>query len=167
MLPVVAVRAQEQCDCEKNFKWVKETFEKNDAGFAYALEQKGRKAYENHTAPYLLKVKNIKNRDNCAEVMNEWLQFFRKAHFSVSALHSETPVASSVVDRSATWPVIRLQEETLRKTLAQKQDPGFEGIWATGPYTLAIQKQAQGYKGVVLTSTNAAWKPGMVKARNQ
>ncbi len=163
MAPVVALQAQEKCDCEKNFKWVKETFEKNDAGFAYALEQKGQKAYQNHTAPYLLKVKNIKSRDNCAEVMNEWLKFFRKAHFNVSAQHSETQAVSRVADSSATWPVIKLQEETVRKALAQKQDPGFEGIWTTGPYTLAIQKQAQGYKGVVLSSTNAAWKPGMVK----
>ncbi|PSK91049.1 S41 family peptidase [Taibaiella chishuiensis] len=163
MAPVFALHAQEKCDCEKNFKWVKETFEKNDAGFAYALEKKGRKAYESHTAPYLLKVKNIRSRDNCAEVMNEWLGFFRRAHFRVIAQHNDTARTGDAAVNSANWPVLGLQEEQLRKALAQKQDPGFEGIWTTGPYTIAIQKQAQGYKGVVLTSTNEAWKPGMVK----
>lgn len=163
MAPAFALHAQEKCDCEKNFKWVKETFEKNDAGFAYALEQKGRKAYESHTAPYLLKVKNIRSRDNCAEVMNEWLGFFRRAHFRVIAQHNDTARTGDAAINSANWPVLGLQEEQLRKALAQKQDPGFEGIWTTGPYTIAIQKQVQGYKGVVLTSTNAAWKPGMVK----
>ena len=34
-------KAQTTCDCSETFKWVKETFEKNDAGFDYAVQQKG------------------------------------------------------------------------------------------------------------------------------
>ena len=54
--------AQEKCNCEENFNWLKETFEKNDAGFLYALEQKGRVAYQEHNASILEKIKKAGTR---------------------------------------------------------------------------------------------------------
>jgi hypothetical protein len=36
----------QDCNCLDNYKWVKKTFEENDAGFQYAIEQKGQLAYE-------------------------------------------------------------------------------------------------------------------------
>ncbi len=155
-------QAQEICDCEKNFKWIKETFEKNDAGFAYAIRQKGQKAYESHTVQYLQKIKSIKSRDKCADMINEWLGFFRKGHFGVIALHNNVS-SSNIAGNISKWPTLAIQEDAFRKELSLKQNPGFEGIWKTGAYTIAIQKQLQGYKGTIISSTNPAWKPGMVK----
>ena len=31
LLSSISLFAQQKCNCEENFKWVKETFEKNDA----------------------------------------------------------------------------------------------------------------------------------------
>ena len=45
--PIVA---QSDCSCTDRLNWTRTTFEENDAGFAYALEQKGRPAYDAHNA---------------------------------------------------------------------------------------------------------------------
>ena len=61
----------DKCNCEEGFKWVKETFEKNDAGFEYGLQQKGKEAYEKHNNSILQKTKKITTKDECAQVMQE------------------------------------------------------------------------------------------------
>lgn len=38
----------ETCTCESHFKWVKETFEENDAGYQYIIDKKGQAAYKIH-----------------------------------------------------------------------------------------------------------------------
>lgn len=40
LLAAYTVFAQ-SCPCEENFKWVKRTFEENDAGFMYVIDKKG------------------------------------------------------------------------------------------------------------------------------
>ncbi len=35
-----------QCDCLKNWHWLKETFENNDAGFQWAIDRKGMETYQ-------------------------------------------------------------------------------------------------------------------------
>ncbi|GAB3822332.1 hypothetical protein GCM10028895_26540 [Pontibacter rugosus] len=67
------------CDCESNFEWVKKTFEENDAGFRYALEQKGTQAYEDHNKRTLAKVKAAKSLSDCTPVLYEWLKFLGQA----------------------------------------------------------------------------------------
>jgi len=42
----------QNCNCDSTFTWLKETFENNDAGFQYAIDQKG-------IATYLTKIKDI------------------------------------------------------------------------------------------------------------
>jgi hypothetical protein len=34
----------QDCNCLDNYKWVKKTFEENDAGFQYAIEQRTKRA---------------------------------------------------------------------------------------------------------------------------
>ena len=55
--PYYLFAQQNKYDCEEIFKWVKETFEKNDAGFDYGLQQKGKEAYEKHNNSILQKIK--------------------------------------------------------------------------------------------------------------
>jgi hypothetical protein len=64
-LTTTSVYAQ-NCDCTKNFEWVKKTFEANDAGFEYALKQKGKQAYEAHNKIISEKVKTVKTFGECS-----------------------------------------------------------------------------------------------------
>lgn len=154
----ITAKAQTTCNCPETFKWVKETFEKNDAGFDHALQRKGQDMYEKHNAVFLAKVKTITDAHECADVLNEWLKFFRKGHFGVMALGT----ASAQSTNTKQWPVLAVTEKELRSKVS-KEAHAFVGIWKTGAYKIGIVKKDKGYKGVVLESTNAVWKPQQVK----
>ncbi len=70
----------QDCNCKTTYEWVKETFEKNDAGFQYIIDKKGEASYTIHNDLYSKKVKRIKNPNDCETVIREWLSFFRKSH---------------------------------------------------------------------------------------
>jgi len=46
----------QDCDCQEIFDWTKQTFEENDAGFSYIIEQKGEQGYSVHNAIIQAKV---------------------------------------------------------------------------------------------------------------
>jgi hypothetical protein len=156
-----SLQAQTTCNCAETYKWVKETFEKNDAGFQYALEQKGKDLYAKHNTLIAAKVKTIKDKYKCAEVLNEWLKFFRKGHFGVRTLgEGDGPVQKVNAEK---WPVLPVTEPELR-SIADTEAAGlFTGIWKTGAYTIGIVKKGKGYKGVILESGNPSWKYQQVK----
>lgn len=155
---VFTAKAQTNCDCSEAFRWVKETFEKNDAGFEYAIQQKGMDMYEKHNAVFSAKVKTITESHECADVLNEWLKFFRKGHFGVMALATAPGKSADVKE----WPVLAIKEKELRSK-PTKDVKDFAGIWKVGAYKIGIVKKDKGYKGVVLETTNAAWKPQQLK----
>jgi hypothetical protein len=158
-LSFVTVNAQTTCNCPETFKWVKETFEKNDAGFQYALEQKGKDLYAKHNALFTAKVKTVKDKYKCADILNEWLKFFRKGHFGVMAL-GDGPAQSI---NNGKWPVLPVTEEQLRNIPVTDTSGLFTGIWKTGAYTIGIVKNGKGYKGIILKSGNPSWKYQQVK----
>ena len=69
-----------KCNCREVFNWAATEFEKNDAGFDYAIETKGKEAYEKITAEKQSKSKKITSPPDCVKLVNEWLNFFRKSH---------------------------------------------------------------------------------------
>ena len=82
--------AAQDCDCVSNFNWTKKTFEENDAGFAYVVEEKGAQAYEKHTETYEEKVKDIDDLTECVQTIYEWLTFFRTGHLSLQLLNGQS-----------------------------------------------------------------------------
>lgn len=66
----------------KTFDWMVKTFEENDAGFRYHLEEKGEEDYARHTAAYRKKIGNAPERE-LTDLMNEWLHYFRKGHIGI------------------------------------------------------------------------------------
>ena len=88
----------QDCNCASDFQWLKETFEKNDAGFAYALDRVGEKAYENHNNSFLEKVKDIKDSNACVTALREWLLLFRSGHLGIRELN---PVAQEELGQAA------------------------------------------------------------------
>ncbi|MBO9674858.1 MAG: hypothetical protein J7577_15530 [Sphingobacteriaceae bacterium] len=158
---VPAVQAQKTCNCPEAFRWTKETFEKNDAGFEYAIQQKGRDMYDKHTAIFSERVKTVKDQYECAEVLSEWLKFFRKGHLSIGVLGVASQPGEPAVNTKQ-WPVLTVSEKDIRQK-AGKDEKDYAGIWHTGAYTIGIVKEGKSYKGVILESTNPDWKRQQVK----
>ena len=55
---VTTISFGQNCNCEKNFEWMKKTFEENDAGFQYVLDIKGKQTYETHNKLFFSKGKD-------------------------------------------------------------------------------------------------------------
>lgn len=160
LLTPACLLAQKDCNCEGNFKWVKETFEKNDAGFDYALRQKGMAAYEAHNKAILAKIKKAKDKEQCAAVMREWLQFFRKAHHAIVPVYDGPASANAGYSAPEKMP---LTEEEVKQGIPNGATASLEGIWTTSSYKIGIVRKGDGYKGIILSSGNKAWEPGRVK----
>lgn len=71
----------QECNCAAAFKWAKQAFEENDAGFQYILDQKGKEAYELHNRVFQQRMKKINNADSCVRAVRDWAKFFRVGHF--------------------------------------------------------------------------------------
>lgn len=156
---------QADCHCEQTFQWVKTTFESNDAGFATVLKEKGTTAYTYHNTTFEPQIKAAKSKEECAEVIQKWLRFFRKGHISFSQLSSGS---NSVSEAERFAPVNQVEHlvvdlEASKLALSQKKTLDFEGIWNVDNYEILIQKKGTDYKGILLNSPNAQWKPGEVK----
>lgn len=161
LLSPIFLLAQKPCNCEGNFKWVKETFEKNDAGFEYVIQQKGMAAYQEHNKAIMAKIKKATDKEQCAVVMREWLLFFRKAHHAIIPVY-DVPSAASATGHTAPETLL-LSEEQVKQQMPDVATPSLEGIWTTSAYKIGIVKKDKGYKGIILTSGNQSWKPGYVK----
>ncbi|KIC94514.1 S41 family peptidase [Flavihumibacter solisilvae] len=159
IFPSYSHAQQNKCNCEENFKWLKDTFEKNDAGFEYGLQQKSKEAYEKHNTNILQKTRKATTKDECAQVMQDWLLFFRKAHFSITPINNGAETNNK---GESSWHSISVTEEQIKNTSLNTTDP-FEGIWQTGAYTIGIVRENNKYSGVILKSSNPAWKPNYVK----
>jgi predicted RNA binding protein YcfA (HicA-like mRNA interferase family) len=85
----VILAYSQNCDCKSNFDWMKKTFEENDAGFQYVVNTKGKHAYFVHNQLFEKKIIPIKNNYECAEILNEWLLFFRKVHIGIEILKDD------------------------------------------------------------------------------
>jgi len=81
LMPLIVF--SQECDCTSNFKWVKKTFEENDAGFAYTLKKKTDLAYQIHNQKFEEKISAIKDPIPCYRALHQWLQFFRSGHIGI------------------------------------------------------------------------------------
>ncbi|MCW3464776.1 S41 family peptidase [Chitinophaga nivalis] len=151
----------QDCNCETSFLWMKQTFEDNDAGFAYILSKKGKEAYAMHNSAYLEKVKQITSDKECAVALGHWMRFFRQGHIGVSYKAKEIAVGT-VPKKTET---IAVNTPEFEKYLTAKKDPGYEGIWLSEPYKIGIKKIGGSYVGFIIETTAAHWKTGEVKAK--
>ena len=165
MLSFMLSYAQD-CDCLSHFEWVKQTFEKNDAGFAYALELKGRYAYDDHNKRILDKVKSAETKSQCTSILYEWLRFFRSGHVGIRPLNSADQSNASAIepDSFTDWETFPLNKEEFKQYLDEGSDD-YEGIWETGGYIIGIKKQGTEYIGSILESKAETWTEGQVKLR--
>ncbi|ULT26872.1 hypothetical protein KUH03_08625 [Sphingobacterium sp. E70] len=104
--------AGSQCDCHAEFTWIKNTFEKNDAGFEYILKEKGQQAYDLHTAEIMNMAKTATNKADCIKLIYRWFKFFRKGHLGIVDLKKDNePVQLIEPDKNK----VRMHEKVTLK----------------------------------------------------
>ncbi len=167
-LPVF-VNAQ-NCDCEKNFNWAKETFEQNDAGFTYAIEKKGRETYEQHNYLFEQKVKNIEDINVCVQTIYEWMKFFRSGHIGVQVMfnpndetNENTQSEQDIIEKFKDWEKIEINVKEFKEYLDTKKEKDFEGIWISEPYEIGIKKVEDKYLGFIIKADGIYWREGQIK----
>jgi len=156
----------QNCDCPKNFDWVKKTFEENDAGFEYALKQKGNQAYEDHNKRILEKIKSAKTLSECGPILYEWLTFFRSGHIAIRLNEQSTLTTENKAEQKfPNWETYSIKTEDFKKYLNKKKTVDYEGIWETEPYTIGIKKEGDKYIGFIIESGAETWTRGQVKLK--
>ena len=161
MILVSSINYAQNCDCSSNLKWLIDTFEKNDAGFQYVIEQKGSNAYELHNKIIEEKLSKISTLKDCHQLLIEWTEFFRKGHLGVNLLVTDTK-------KSFGTETFNINQTHFKKHIESlKNKTGFEGIWVSSPYTIGIVKddknEDRDYVGFIISSGNPNWKVNQVK----
>jgi hypothetical protein len=152
----------QSCNCENSFEWVKKTFEENDAGFQYIIDKKGQAAYDIHNQLMLQKVNATKTVSECAELLSEWLTFFRKGHLWIEQMKHDSSSASQTFGEPEMWSGDVSQ---FVKYINAQKDAEFEGIWEIGPDKIGIKKEGTNYVGFIVETKLSTWKPGQIKLR--
>lgn len=151
----------EDCNCLDNYHWIKETFEKNDAGFEWGIQKKGKLAYQKFCDSIEIELKKAENIHDCQRILNDWGKFFRKGHFYVSLnsspLKNENIISAEKVSYSL---------ETVETQIKQMNDT-FIGVWESSPYKIGIVRDTlnpkRKYVGFIIEATVTQWEKGDVK----
>lgn len=160
----------QSCDCAATLSWLQSTFSENDAGFAYAMEQKGEKAYATHNVLLTNKAGAASSYEACLPVLEEWLAYFRDGHIGIewiSQPEAEAPQNKeskrAIKAKFKDWLTHPIDREAFEAALAKNEAPGFEGIWRSGVYLIAIQQDGDGYTGSILEADGVYWRADQVK----
>ncbi|PKF75615.1 S41 family peptidase [Chryseobacterium sp. PMSZPI] len=157
------------CDCTKNFEWVKKTFEENDAGYEYALKQKGKQTYEDHNKRTAEKVKTAKTFTECGPILYDWLAFFRPGHIAIRPIEKEKAQQDNPNQKSenlySNWETFPIETQDFKNYLDKKKTSDYEGIWETTPYKIGIKKKGDQYIGFIIESGAETWTKGQVKLK--
>lgn len=158
----------QDCSCADNFVWLKETIENNDAGFQYAIDQKGEREYQKHSNFFSDKVKKITDKEECAEILLSWLRFFRNGHLWIG-LNNDKVIAQVEIDtlkikaQYADWKIYPYKKNEFNKYISKLNEPSFEGIWSSPPYTIGIKKVNNEYIGFIIEADGVYWDKNQVK----
>jgi len=156
----------QNCDCESNFFWVKNTFEENDAGFAYAISNKGEHAYQTHNEAFIQRIKEAENPKECLQTIKEWLTFFRSGHISLRMLgqNSEAKIDDKkIIQQYKDTESVAVDIEKFTQYLNSKKEVDYEGIWVSKPYRIGVKKIKDEYVGFIIEADGVYWTKGQVK----
>lgn len=158
----------QKCNCVENLEWTIKTFTENDAGAAFAIQEKGQDLYEKHTATYLEKAKSIDQLSDCTPLLYEWLTFFRSGHMgirinpdyqSTTADESEEEIMAKYKDA----PRHKVDIDAFKAKLDKTPRLGLEGIWQSGSYTIGIEKVKDNYIGFIVEADGVYWHEKQIK----
>lgn len=162
-MPVLA--AAQECDCAANFSWVKKTFEENDAGYQYIIDQKGLDAYAALNEKTAAKAKNNNTLSGCQALIYEWSKFFRSGHFGFTIIKNGFYNQNTAIDPKilSAQPVVKVDFPKFEKKVSSFKVPTLEGIWNDGTYKVGIIQTKEGYQGFIIDASKTNWKPGQLK----
>ncbi len=160
----------QNCSCEDNFNWLKKTFEENDAGFIYTLEQKGEDLYASHNKKFRAKIKPIKTIKECSSILNDWLRFFRSGHIGVRINNQQNKVQNGssdaeTLDQFKDWEKYDIGEKEFEHYISKLKNITYEGVWESKPYKIGVIKTKNEYIGFVLEADGVYWKKNQIKFR--
>ena len=170
---IIAVNTfAQECNCGKAFDWIVSTFEENDAGFQYVIDKKGKDDYIKYTALYKEKAKSITTLNDCSDVMNGWLHYFRSGHIGAglkeSGENSKKLSDAEIRLQYKNEKTIELTENQLINILEKKQNKNpIEGIWDNGVYSIGIigdEKSNKKFTAFIIKADSVYWMPKQVKA---
>jgi hypothetical protein len=159
----------QNCNCSDNFTWLKETFEKNDAGFQYVIDQKGEADYKKFCETYIEKVKSITNKNACADTLLNWLRYFRRGHLWLEPIaDKESPVKEKVDSdkirkQYKDWETYKYDEKEFNAYVFKLKEPSLEGIWSSPPYKIGVIKVNNEYVGFIIEADGIYWSKSQVK----
>ncbi|MFK7755983.1 MAG: S41 family peptidase [Flavobacteriales bacterium] len=165
----------QSCDCSSNLKWLTETFEKNDAGFKYVIDIKGENSFATHNNLYTEKASKTSDLNECHTLLNDWTEFFRKGHLNVQLMaQSENtseqtgPSDQEIIEKYKNTEQFNIEKQEFDNYVAKLgNNPGFEGVWFSNPYTIGIIKDDKNpnreYVGFIINSTSPYWQENQVK----
>lgn len=155
----------QNCSCADNFSWLKKTMETNDAGFQYAIKQKGEEAYQKHTESYSKKVQSIRSKEECAEILLEWLRFFRNGHLwiGINNTQKQSIDSAKIIEQYKNWETFAFDEEEFSEYVSKIDQAGYEGIWTSPPYTVGVRKVENEYIGFIIEADGVYWRKSEVK----
>lgn len=156
VLLLFAQLAQGQsCDCKKNFDWLRETLEQNDAGYKLAVDKKGSDYLDFYTNKLAPRISQANSLQACSDVLNEWLDFFRKGHLVLIPLHD----GQANEGQHATLDIEQFKQQVAA------DEKFIDGIWEGNGYQIAIRERqdANVIEGIVIESEHSNWKKGDVK----
>ena len=162
--------AQDTCSCLDNLNWVITTFSENDAGFQYALQQKGEAAYLQHNEAFRKRAKSISSMQKCRPFLYEWLTFFRAGHMGIQNLSvstsadSEAPSDDEIRARFKDAPAYTGSISEFEQYIESLgENAGYEGIWMSGNYTIGIKREGSKYLGFIIAGDDIYWQSKQIK----
>ncbi|GEC77880.1 S41 family peptidase [Flavobacterium aquatile] len=156
----------QDCNCDSIFYSVKNTVEKNYAGYFDKVNSQTQIEYEVWTKNSIEKLSTIKSDSLCYAETKKWLTFYKDKHIQLKFI-SPKKTTTAIVKTSKTIEILQLniseiEFEKYLKSNAKKDK--VEGIWENSNYKLAVKKmQPNLFYATVLESKNSNWKAGEVK----
>lgn len=151
----------QDCDCKKNYQWMKKTFAENDAGFPEVLRKKGIDAYNYHSKSIENRVYKIRDYDDCKKALEDWLRFFRTDHFRLT----KTKATLDKQHKAQLYSPISIANEIdlalFKDQVALLPTRSLVGLWETGGNTFAVQK-INNHFVASLVEDNGTWKKGTI-----
>ena len=171
-----APAAAQECNCPETFEFVTTTIRENYSGWRDKVTPRTQPALDSLTARVRARAQAARTDLECAQVMQEWIAFFRDGHVGVGYQPPRQAGAADESDdqvraRFASAPSMDLDEARARAYLDANEGrlAPVEGIWegVGSPYRVAIVRAPDApaeFRAVVLRADSVWWMPRQVKA---
>ncbi|MFC3755707.1 S41 family peptidase [Chryseobacterium tructae] len=149
--------AQSVCGCKDALQKIISKIETEYPGFE--LKTKDKILYEAVKNKAMTSAENVKNDEDCLEILKDYTGFFKDRHIWV--LPNQTN--QQKVSNNVALKPLKVNLEKFKRDI-QKSKDGFEGIWENDSYEVGIKKiNEKEYAGFIIKADPAYWKANEIK----